>query len=71
MIRRVFDDVDEDIILEIKNIRFADEKTGILATTQVGLHKIMSSLDSVTELCMTLYRVNINGIDNKKSRIDK
>ena len=52
MIREVFDYLAEGIIIGgklIKEIRFADDK-GVLASTQEGLQKLMSSLDLVADL---------------------
>ena len=52
MIREAFDDLAEGIIIGgklIKKIRFADDK-GVLAGTQEGLQKLMSSLDLVADL---------------------
>ena len=50
MIREAFDDLEEGIIRGgklIKEIRFAK---GVLASTQEGLQKLMSSLDLVADL---------------------
>ena len=58
MIRKAFDDLEEGIIIGgklIKEIRFADDK-GVLASTQEGLQKLMSSLDLVADL----YGMNIS-----------
>ena len=52
MIRESFDDLEEGIIIGgkfIKEIRFADDK-GVLACTQEGLQKLVSSLDLVAYL---------------------
>ena len=52
MIGEAFDDLEEGIIIGgklIKEIRFADDK-GVLASTQEGLQKLMSSLDLVADL---------------------
>ena len=52
MIREAFGDLEEEIIIGgklIKEIRFADDK-GVLASTQEGLQKSMSSLDLVADL---------------------
>ena len=52
MIREAFDNLEKGIIIEgklIKEILFADDK-GVLASTQKGLQKLMSSLDLVADL---------------------
>ena len=52
MKREAFYDLEEGIIIGgklIQEIRFADDK-GVLASTQEGLQKLMSSLDLIAHL---------------------